>query len=72
MISVTRLNGKRFYINAELIQMIETTPDTVITLTNDNKLIVRETAAEIAELIVSYQRKVRQPLSEDNQEKSSQ
>lgn len=69
MISVTRLNGKRFYINCELIQMVENTPDTVITLTNDNKLIVRETAEEVAELIINYQRKVRQPFQQDNSEK---
>jgi Uncharacterized protein, possibly involved in motility len=37
LIKVTRLNGEEFYINPDLIQYIERTPDTVITLTNDKK-----------------------------------
>ena len=40
MILVTRLNGTTFYINAELIQSVEPTPDTVIALTNNVKVIV--------------------------------
>ncbi len=65
MISVTRINGTRIYINAELIQVVEETPDTVITLMNDRKLIVREKAEEVADRMVEYQRKVHQLVSAD-------
>ncbi len=58
MIPVTRLNGTKFYINAELIQMVEETPDTVITLVNEKKVIVLESADLVAEKIIDYQRSV--------------
>ena len=42
MVSLTRLNGKQFWLNAELIETVEETPDVVITLTNGHKYIVCE------------------------------
>ena len=63
MISVTRTNGSRLYINAELIQTVESTPDTVITLTSNKKLIVKDTAQEIAERFIEYRRKTLTPFS---------
>lgn len=63
MIPVTRLNNTRFYINPELIVTIEETPDTVITLDNSEKLLVKETAAELSDLFVSYQQRVHQQVS---------
>ena len=42
MIYVTRINNKEFAINPDLIETLEATPDTVITLTNDSKYIVKE------------------------------
>lgn len=60
MILVTRLNGKKFYINAELIQLVEATPDTVITLTNGTKYIVKDSAEEIVRRIIEYNQVVRQ------------
>jgi len=63
VIAVTRLNGIKFYINAELIQMVEETPDTVITLINGKKVIVRESAEIITERFIDYQRSVRGPFS---------
>jgi flagellar protein FlbD len=59
MILVTRLNGTQFYVNAELIQYIEPTPDTVITLTNNNKLIVKDKAQDVVEKVIEYQQKIR-------------
>ena len=44
MIEVTRLKGKKMMINAELIETVEETPDTVITLTNGKKFVVSESA----------------------------
>ncbi|MDP3721126.1 MAG: flagellar FlbD family protein, partial [Anaerolineaceae bacterium] len=47
------------FVNAELIRSIEHTPDTVITLTTDYKIIVRDTAEQILERIMKYQQLVR-------------
>lgn len=58
MITVTRLNGKKFYINAELIQMVEATPDTVITLVNHEKYIVKDPAEEVVRRIIDYKNRV--------------
>jgi flagellar protein FlbD len=59
VILVTRFDGSTFFINAELIRSIEHTPDTVITLTTDYKIIVRDTAEQILERIMKYQQLVR-------------
>lgn len=59
VILVTRFDGSTFYINAELIRSIEHTPDTVITLSNEYKVIVHEPAEAVIERIIEYQRKVR-------------
>jgi len=59
VILVTRFDSSTFYINAELIRSIEHTPDTVITLTSDYKIIVRDTAEQILDRIIQYQQKVR-------------
>ncbi|MEI7989117.1 MAG: flagellar FlbD family protein [Chloroflexota bacterium] len=58
MIYVTRLNGKKFYINAELVQLVESTPDTVITLINGAKYIVKDSAEEIVQRILEYHQTV--------------
>lgn len=50
------------YINPELIQTVESTPDTVVTLLNNKKLIVRETPDEIAERFIEYRRKTLAPF----------
>jgi len=49
MIQVTRLNQSSIVLNSDLIELKESTPDTLITPTNDQKLIVRETADEVVE-----------------------
>ena len=54
MILVTRLNGSQFYVNAELIRYVEGTPDTVISLIDGVKLVVRERPAEVINRIVAY------------------
>lgn len=59
MILITRLNGTQFYINAEMVQSVEQTPDTVITLTNNQKVVVKEAAKAVVERIIEYQRQVR-------------
>ena len=59
MIPVTRLNGKRFVVNAEQIRYVETTPDTLITLISGDKVMVRESLEDIVELAIQYNRQIR-------------
>ncbi len=59
MILVSRFNGSQFYVNAELVQTIESTPDTVITLTNNTKMVVKEKAEVVVERMIEYHRAVR-------------
>lgn len=54
MITVTRLNGTHVTINAMLIETIEQTPHTVITLTTGNKMVVKESTAELVHRIQAY------------------
>ena len=54
MIEVTRLNGKGLTINSDLIEMIEETPDTVITLTKGKKIIVKESRQMVKNLVKLY------------------
>lgn len=58
MIHVTRLNQTPIVLNSDLIEQIESTPDTLITLTNNQKLIVLETADEVVERIRIYRRSI--------------
>lgn len=58
MIEVTRLKGKKMIINAELIETVEETPDTVITLTNGKKFVVSESAEKVTSLVINYKRKI--------------
>lgn len=59
MISVTRLNGNPFVMNAELIKTVESTPDTMITLVSGEHLIVKETVDEVVRRAVTYCRCIR-------------
>ena len=59
MIIVTRLNGKEFVLNAELIRSVEEMPDTTITLMEDKKYIVKESAQEVVKRAVDYGRQIR-------------
>jgi Uncharacterized protein, possibly involved in motility len=58
MIVLHRLNGAEFMLNDNHIETIQETPDSVITLTNDKKYIVTESAKEIINSIIKYQQKV--------------
>ena len=59
MITVTRLDDRVVVINAELIKMIESTPDTIITLINGDTLIVRENVDEVVRRAIDYARQIR-------------
>ena len=54
MITLTRLNGSRICVNAFLIEHLEETPDTVVTLTNGHHFLVRESMNEVVAAATSY------------------
>jgi uncharacterized protein YlzI (FlbEa/FlbD family) len=54
MIEVTRLNGNPMIVNSDLIKIAEASPDTMLTLIHGEKLIVRESCAEIVEKVLAY------------------
>ena len=54
MIRLTKLNKSLFVLNSELIEMMESTPDTVITLTNGKKFVVTESIEEVVAKVVQY------------------
>jgi flagellar protein FlbD len=58
MIKVTRLNDSIMVINVEKIQSVQSTPDTVITFTNHDKIMVKEPLEEVSQRIVEYKRTV--------------
>ncbi|HEY8313142.1 MAG TPA: flagellar FlbD family protein [Candidatus Baltobacteraceae bacterium] len=58
MIALTRLNGQPIMVNSDLIESIEPTPDTVVTLTSGNKLIVRDSMDVIQTRIIEFKRKI--------------
>jgi len=58
LIELTRFNGERFVLNADQIEMVEATPDTVIRLLSGKKLLVRESVAQVVEAALAYARRV--------------
>jgi len=64
MIEVTRLDKSTMVVNVEKIQSLQATPDTVITFTNNMKMVVREPVDEISRKILKYHRSVRADSSD--------
>ena len=66
MIQLHRLNGKAFVVNSDNIKFIESTPDTLLTLmTNDEKLMVKESVEEVIQKVIDYKRQwLWKPLEE--------
>jgi flagellar protein FlbD len=62
MIQLTRLNNHPLTVNSDLIKFVEQAPDTVITLINGEKIIVREKASEVLLRIVEFRRSVLQGI----------
>ena len=58
MIEVTKMNGTKVLINSDLIEMVEETPDTVLSFTTGRKIIVKESRQEIKSLVKSYKRDI--------------
>ena len=61
MIALTRINGHQVMVNSDLIEQIEETPDTVVTLTSGNKLVVRDPMRDIQQKIVEFKRRIYGP-----------
>ncbi len=59
MIKLTKLNGESFVLNAELIRFVESRPDTYITLTTNDRVIVKESIDEVVSKSVDYSRQIR-------------
>lgn len=65
MITVTRLNGSAYVLNAELIRTIEENPDTVITLVSGEHMVVKESMRQVVDKAVEYGRSLRRMLPKD-------
>ena len=58
MIEVTKINGVRVLVKPDLIELVEETPDTVLTLTTGKKIIVKESRQEIKNLVILYRKDI--------------
>jgi flagellar protein FlbD len=58
MIRLTRINQVPLVLNADLIEHMETTPDTVISMTNGQKFIVRESSDEVVRKVIEFRREI--------------
>lgn len=58
MISLLRLNGKPFVLNAVHIEQVESLPDTTITLISGKKLVVRNAEEEVIQMVTNYYQKI--------------
>ena len=65
MIQLTRLNSQLLAVNSDVIKFVEQAPDTVVTLLNGEKILVRETAEQIIQRILQYRRAVLEGLCID-------
>lgn len=59
MITLTRLDKRVIVLNADLIKMLEATPDTIITLINGDTMVVLDSVDEVVRRAIDYQRQVR-------------
>ena len=64
MIALRRLNNEPVMVNPDLIEFLEANPDTVVTLTSGNKLLVRDSMEEVREKIIEFKRRIHGPDAE--------
>jgi flagellar protein FlbD len=67
MIFVQRFDGKKIVINGDLIEMIEMTPDTIITMTTGKKITVKDKVEDIIEKVKTYKKEINLPLIKNNE-----
>ena len=58
MIELTKLNGQKVLVNCDLIELVEETPDTVVSITTGRKIIVKESRQEVKNLVKSYRKDI--------------
>ena len=58
MVEVTKINGQKILVNPELMEIVEETPDTVITFTTGKKIIVKESRQEVKNLVKLYRKDI--------------
>jgi flagellar protein FlbD len=72
VIQVTKLNGLPLLINAELIEQLQQTPDTVIMLTSGTSVVVKETVDQVLSRVLDYRRSILQgPIIPQEMRKNS-
>ena len=64
MITLTRLNGQAFVINAEKIRYVEATPDTLVCCDTGDKVMVKEDLQEVVRRAIEYSRLIRKPITD--------
>ncbi|MBP7792964.1 MAG: flagellar FlbD family protein [Candidatus Goldbacteria bacterium] len=67
MIFVTRFDGKKIVVNADLIEMIESIPDTILTTTTGKKITVKENLEEVVKLVKEYKKETSFPVIKENE-----
>jgi flagellar protein FlbD len=65
VIKLTTLDNKEIALNAELIERVESVPETVITLVSGKKVLVRDTVDEVIAKVVEYRRRLSYPETKD-------
>ena len=65
MIKLTRLNKQEYYLNSDMIETVEMTPDTVITMLNGKKFIVSESSEEVVDRVVRFRGKIKSFLQNE-------
>lgn len=72
VIELTRFNGEKFVLNADLIETVESTPDTVVRLLTGKKLVVQETVEEVVNRALAYAQRIHQiavpPLEDEGED----
>lgn len=58
MIEITKMNGQKVLVNPDLIELVEETPDTVVTLTTGRKIIIKESRQDVKNLVKSYRQDI--------------
>lgn len=58
MIELTRLNDMKFTLNCDMIEFVDETPDTVLSLVSGKKILVKESRAEVTQKVIDYKRRI--------------
>jgi len=58
MIRLTRLNGQEVVVNADLIEFLESTPETIVSMTTGKKVVVKEKVAEVIRLVAEFRSRI--------------